>query len=195
MSALTDRPTGPTCEGLTMHPRHPRRTLRFAIGALLLAAPVLSSCGFDYATDRVNDLTPGHTNRDGSVDVINSLIVAGHPGSGTLIGLLVNNDVEHDAALTSVTSGPDDAAADMDELTIVAGGRADLRDAGIRIEGTFEAGQVYDVTLTFDDGEVVEADVPVVTECGQYDGYDDAPGADDAAGDAYSCEAEEAPEH
>ena len=40
-----------------MHPRHSRRTLRFAIGALLLA-PVLSSCGFNYATDRVNDITP-----------------------------------------------------------------------------------------------------------------------------------------
>jgi hypothetical protein len=195
MSALTDRPTGPTCEGLTMHPRHPRRTLRFAIGALLLAAPVLTSCGFDYATDRINDLTPGHTNRDGDVDVINSVIVAGAPDSGTLIGMLVNNNVKTDAALTSVTSGPDATEADLEDLTISAGGRAQLRDAGIRIDGTFEAGQVYEVTLTFDNGEVVEANVPVVTQCGQYDGYDDAPGADKAAADAYSCEPEEAPEH
>lgn len=195
MSALTHRPTGPTCEGLTMHPRHPRRPLRFAIGALLLAVPVLSSCGFDYATDRVNDLTAGHTNREASVDVINSLVVAGQPDSGTLVGMLVNNDVDADAALTSVTSGPDDAAADLEELTIAAGGRAELRDAGIRIEGTFEAGEVYDVTLTFDTGEEVELSVPVVTECGQYDGYDDAPTQGAESGEAYSCEAEEAPEH
>ena len=194
MTPLTHRPTGPTCEGLTMHPRHPRRTLRFAIGALLLAVPVLSSCGFDYATDRVNDLTAGHTNREASVDVVNSLIVAGQADSGTLVGLLVNNDVDTDAELTSVTSGPDATAADIEELTIVAAGRADLGDAGIRIEGTFEAGQVYEVTLAFDTGEEVELNLPVVTECGQYDGFDDAPeGA--ASGDAYSCEVEEAPGH
>jgi copper(I)-binding protein len=176
-----------------MHPRHSRRTLRFAIGALLLA-PVLSSCGFDYATDRVNDLTAGHTNRDASVDVINSLIVAGQPDSGTLVGMLVNNDVDTDAELTSVASGPDDTAADVDELTIPAGGRAELRDAGIRIEGTFEAGEYYDVTLTFDNGDEVELSLPVVTECGQYDGYDDAPADGADSGESYSCETEEAPE-
>jgi hypothetical protein len=178
-----------------MHPRHSRRTLWFAIGALLLAAPVLTSCGFNYATDHVNDLTAGHTNRDGSVDVINSLIVAGYPDSGTLVGMLANNDPENDSQLTSVTSGPDDTAAEFDPLTIGAGGRAQLQEAGIRIEGDFEAGTVYDLTLTFDDGDEVELSVPVVTECGQYDGYDDAPRAGGAAGDPYSCETEEAPEH
>jgi len=181
-----------------MQPRHPRRTLRYAIGALLLAAPVLTSCGFDYATDRVNDITAGYTTRDADVDVINSLIVAGHPDSGTLIGMLVNNDQDEDAELTSVTSGPDDTEADFEPLTVPAREGAQLQDAGIRIEGTFAAGTVYDVTLTFvkDDGDEIEVElaVPVVTECGQYEGYDDAPGAGRASGEAYSCETEEAPE-
>ncbi len=181
-----------------MHPRHPRRTLRYAIGALLLAAPVLTSCGFDYATDRVNDITAGHTNRDTDVDVLNALIVAGQPGSGTLIGMLVNNNdgADDDIELTSVTSGPDDTEAQFEPLTVPAGGSAQLQDAGIRIEGTFEAGNVYDVTLTFGDGGEVEVElpVPVVTECGQYEGFDDARGAGRASGEAYSCETEDAPE-
>jgi hypothetical protein len=175
-----------------MHPRHSRRTLRFAIGALLLA-PVLSSCGFDYATDRVNDLTPGHTNRDATVDAVNVLIVAGQPDSGTLVGLLANNLDDEDVVLTGVTSGPDDTEADVEPLTVPARGSAQLHDDAIRIEGTFEAGQVYDVTLTFDNGDEVALAVPIVTECGYYVGLDDADGA--APGDPYSCEPEEAPEH
>lgn len=175
-----------------MHPRHPRRTLRIALGALLLAA-VLSSCGFDYATDRINDITAGHTNRDGAVDVLNVLIVAGQADSGTLVGLLVNNDVETDIQLTSVTSGADQTAAETEPVVVPADGRAQLQDAGIRIDGTFAAGEVYDVTLSFDNGEVLELAVPVVTQCGQYEGFDDAPGA--ASGEAYSCDSEAAPEH
>lgn len=176
-----------------MHPRHPRRTLRLAIGALLLA-PVLASCGFDYATDRVNELTAGHTDRSASVDVLNSLIVAGQPGSGTLVGLLANNDIEEPAELTAVTSGPDDTPVEIEPVAIPPGGSAKLGDAGIRLEGDFEAGRVYDVTLTFGDGEVVDLAVPVVEECGMYDGYDDAPGAPRDAADAYSCELPEPPE-
>ena len=95
--------------------------------------------------------------------------------------------------LTGVTSGTDETEADLEPVTVPAGGSAQLHDAGIRIEGTFEAGEVYDVTLTFDNGDVVELAMPVVTQCGQYEGLDDAPGA--TSGEAYSCETEEAPEH
>ncbi len=178
-----------------MHPRHSRRTLRFALGALLLA-PVLSSCGFDYATDRVNDITPGHTNRDGAVDVLNVLIVSGQPDSGTLVGLLVNNDVDTDIQVTAVTSGTEQTAAEGSPVVVPANGRAQLHDAGIRIDGTFGAGEVHDVTLSFDNGDVVELAVPVVTQCGQYEGFDDAAGAaPSTAGEAYSCDSEEAPAH
>ncbi len=179
-----------------MHPRHSRRTLRLALGALLLA-PVLSSCGFNYATDRINEITAGHNNRDGTVDVLNALIVSGQPDSGTLVGLLVNNDADTDIQLTAVTSGADQTAAEAGPVVVPADGRAQLQDAGIRIDGTFGAGEVYDVTLTFDNGEVVELAVPVVTQCGQYDGLDDAAGAPagNTAGEAYSCDTEEAPEH
>ncbi len=143
-----------------MHTRHSRRTLRFAIGALLLA-PVLSSCGFNYATDRVNDHTAGKTSQEATVDAANVLIVAGQPDSGTLVGLLANNDIDKDIVLTGVTSGTDETEADLEPVTVPAGGSAQLHDAGIRIEGTFEAGEVYDVTLTFANGEVVElATVP-----------------------------------
>lgn len=182
-----------------MHPRHSRRTLRFAIGALLLAAPVLTSCGFDYATDRVNDHTAGSTDHGAAVDVLNALVVAAEPNSGTLLGLLSNND-DQEHALTSLT-GPEDAPVDFDEVEIPADGSAQLADAGVRIDGAFEAGDFIDLTLTFDNGDEVAIAVPVVTACGQYEGLDDAPatsGAEDdeatSHAEAYSCEAEEAPE-
>ena len=69
-------------------------------------------------------------------------------------------------------------------LVVPGRGSVQLGDAGLRIEGSFEAGLVHDVTLTFDNGEEVSLGVPVMAQCDQYDGFDDAPGA--PTGDPYS---------
>src|SRR3546814_14018682 len=60
-----------------------------AIGALVLAAPALSSCSF--ATDKVYTPGPGANDRSERVDVLNAVIVATKAGSGTLVPSLVNN--------------------------------------------------------------------------------------------------------
>ena len=75
-----------------MDRRLSRRKLATAIGALVLAVPALSACGFNYATDR--EYTPGNgpTTSDGVVDVLNAVIVADEDGSGTFIASLSNND-------------------------------------------------------------------------------------------------------
>src|SRR6478609_7881275 len=74
-----------------MDRRLSRRKLATAIGALVLAVPALSACGFNYATER--EYTPGNgTNyQHGVVDVLNAVIVAGEDGSGTFIASLSNN--------------------------------------------------------------------------------------------------------
>lgn len=171
---------------------HHRRTIALACGVLLLA-PLAASCGFDYPTDRVNELTAGATNRTKSVDVLNALVVAAGPGSGTFIATLSNNDDKESAALTSVSG---EAGG---EPLVVSGARVDLfpgaaanlaNEEGIRVIGDFEAGQVLPMAVSFDTGEQVEVDVPVVAACGQYAELDDAPEIEGQVVDVepYSCE-------
>lgn len=179
-----------------MHLRHSRRTLRITSGALLLAA-ALSSCGFDYATDRVNSLTAGTFDRSADVDILNAVVVSEHGGSGTLIGLLANRPGEsgvEPGVLTSVTSDVSEQAPKIEPVEVAPGAAVQLGEAGIRIDGDFEAGDFIDVTFTFENGEEVEFGVPVMTACHEYEGLDNAPGAPQD-GEAYSCETEEAPEH
>ena len=49
--------------------RLPRRS-RALVAAALLVAPALSSCGFNYATDRVDTPGAGVNDREKSVDVV-----------------------------------------------------------------------------------------------------------------------------
>ena len=53
------------------------RLLLSAATVVALAAP-LSSCGFDYATDRVYQPGSGANNRDGAVDVLVTEHLAAH---------------------------------------------------------------------------------------------------------------------
>ena len=179
-----------------MHPRHSRRTLRFTFGALLLAtAAALSSCGFDYATDRVNTLTAGTFDRSADVDILNAVVVSEYPGSGTLLGLLAQRaDVDEPGVLTSVTTNVSEEPPEFEPVQVPVGGSVQLSEAGIRIDGDYEAGDFIDVTFTFENGEEVVLGVPVMAPCHEYEGLDDAPGGP-SSGDPYSCEIEEAPEH
>ena len=69
----------------------PRRSLRLVAGALVLALPLLGSCGFDKATDRVYTPAAGTNDRDGDVDVLAAVVVAAQPDSGTFMASLANN--------------------------------------------------------------------------------------------------------
>ena len=74
-----------------------RRSTATALVAMLPLAAVLTSCGFDYPTDRVNTIAAGVNNRDASVDVLGARVVAWSDGRGRLIGTLVYNDNDADA--------------------------------------------------------------------------------------------------
>jgi len=179
----------------------PHLRLALASGALLLAVPALSSCGFDYPTERVNTVGAGVTEREGQVDVTGSLVVAGQPDSGTLIGALANNS-EEDISLTSL-SGGEKGALEADKfapIDIPGYGHVNLatlaeEDEAITVTGEFEAGDFVTATFDFDNGESITMEIPVMKPCYQLEGLDvsatDGAGEETEADPLYSCEAPE----
>ena len=151
------------------------RLLVSAATVVALAAP-LSSCGFDYATDR--DYTPGSgaNNRDGDVDVLSAVVVSAAEGSGTFIASLSNNGSEREETFTAVAGQDTDVTgAEFEPIAIPAGGLVNLAEpaAGIVVTGDFEAGDVVPMTVDFGNGERVSLNVPVVSdETGYWEGMD-----------------------
>lgn len=161
---------------------HLRRFLALGSGALLLIAP-LTACGFDPPTNRVNTIAHGATNRDASLDVLNAVIVSAEAGSGTMVTTLVNNDTEESATLeglqpiaNGVGDDPDAVSAfpEFAPIEVEPDGLVNLAqdDQGIAVEGDFTAGDVVSVGVQISGGQVLELDVPVVPNCGQYAGID-----------------------
>jgi hypothetical protein len=155
----------------------PRRSLRLVAGALVLALPLLGSCGFDKATDRVYTPGAGINNRGGDVDVLSAVIVSAQPGSGTFVASLSNNRADQAFQLTKVAGAGawSDLTIAPSDLTIdiVARGFVNLvNEDPITVTGDLTPGQVAELTLTFDSGDAVTMDVPVVYACNAYDGLD-----------------------
>jgi hypothetical protein len=152
---------------------HLRRTLALLTGAIALLT--LTSCGFNYATDRVYTPTTGVNDRDGSVDVLSAVIVSSEDGSGTFIASLANNDQDNPATFTGLE--PAEAGslkvAKFDPIEIPAGGLVNLaNEGGPHLKGDFKAGDFVAVKVQFESGEQAEMDVPVVPNCGYYEGLD-----------------------
>ncbi len=178
---------------------HLRRTRLLAAAALLLAAPTLASCGFDYATNRVNTIGEGVTDRSASVDVLGAAIVASTDGSGTFITTFSNNDEEADS-FVSLTGGGDVelTAGAFEPVEIPGGGAVNLVDTpGVRLTGDFGIGDFVSIVVGFEGGEQVTMEIPVVAPCYEYEGLDTAP-ASEASGstveEPYACEPAEGPE-
>lgn len=152
-----------------------RRSLVRAIAALALAAP-LTSCGFDYATDRYYTPAHGANHRDGVVDVLNAVVVSTEAGSGTFIASLANNSTEEADALSELT-GEGLTAAEFAPVKVPAGALVNLAEpaTNIKVEGDFEAGDYIEVELGFESGERAVLDVPVVPNSGDFAGLDGEP--------------------
>ncbi len=174
----------------------PRRPLRLVAGALVLALPLLSSCGFDKATDRVYTPGVGTNNRDGDVKVLAAVVVAAQPDSGTFVASLANGAATESATLTELAG-----AGESQDLTVgvvdppievAPRGFVNLADdGGITVSGDFEAGDFIELTLTFDDGDSVTIGAPVVYACDEYEGLDTSSETDEASPapqeDSYDC--------
>lgn len=145
--------------------------------AVLALAVSLSSCGFDYATDRDYTVAGGANNREGDVDVLSAVVVSKAEGSGTFVASLSNNDPDAEQSFTGVSGdeGASIEAADFDPITIEAGGLVNLADppAEVVLTGDFTAGDFVPLALDFGNGERVTMDVPVVPDdFGYWEGMD-----------------------
>lgn len=163
---------------------HRRTRAALAVGALLLAAPAITSCGFDAPTDRINTNGAGSTNRDGDIDLVGAVIVASRPNAGTLIATLVNGTDEE--VSFRALSGEGLTAAPFEALDIAAKRSINLAEgaregAGVTLTGDFEAGEFVTVALGFSSGETVTHEIPVVPPCYEYEGLDTQPGDEEAA--------------
>ena len=159
--------------------RKPQHRLALLVGAFVLAAPAVASCGFDMATDRENTIVNGVSDKDGVVDVLNALIVSGEEGSGTFIATLSNNSPDEAISLDSVSFGTSATVqvAAFDPIEVPAHGLVNLaNDAGIKVSGDFTTGAFISVSLGFDNGETADLKVPVVAEDDEYDGFDNGTG-------------------
>ncbi|HYH73056.1 MAG TPA: hypothetical protein VD764_07550 [Nocardioides sp.] len=151
------------------------RPLATAAAVLALAVP-LSSCGFDYATDREYSPAGGANNREGEVDVLSAVVVSAAEGSGTFVASLSNNqDEEQTFTGVSGDEGAAVTAAEFEPIAIAAGGLVNLAEppADILLTGEFEAGDFVPLSVDFGNGERIMLNVPVVAnDFGYWEGMD-----------------------
>lgn len=150
-----------------------RRSFALTTAAVALATTGLSSCGFDYATDRYYTPSVGTNDRDGTVDVLAAVVVSTEPGSGTLIASLSNGDLDKDVSLTELGQ-TDGTPVEFEPVVVGKGALVNLAEpaADLKLTGEFEAGDFIELALGFDNGERVVLDVPVVVNGGYYAGLD-----------------------
>jgi copper(I)-binding protein len=153
-------------------------------GALVLAAVTLSSCGFNYATDKVYTPAEGVNNRDSQVDVLNAAIVATEDGKGTFVASLANNETPtyENGKLTNVDDkltglagvGDTTLTADLKPVTVPGGGAVKLADGeGIPVTGdSIKLGDFVEVELTFENADPVTMKIPVVPNNRDFEGQD-----------------------
>jgi len=136
-----------------------------AAAAVVLTVPVLSSCGVNFGaqTDQVYNPAVGVSEHSGSVDVLNALVVSGSDGSGTVVATLVNNDQVNADQLKGV-SGQGLQVKMGGKTTIPADGLLNLATDG-KIFATGQdivPGKFVPLSFTFDRGNRVDVEVPVV---------------------------------
>lgn len=161
-----------------MLPLKLRRSTALTLGALLLGAPLLSSCGFNMATDRPYTPGSGVNDQTKSVDVLNAAIVSKADGSGTFIASFANNNPTQPVQVTGVAM--DAAGAPANSLSgaidVPAGGLTNLaqKNQGVALSGSFKLGDFVPLQISFSTGEQVRVEVPVVLDANQYAGLDTA---------------------
>lgn len=158
---------------------HRRSTATTAplLALLALLVGVLSACGFDYPTDRVNTIGAGVNDREGQVDLLGIRILAEADGQGRLIGALVNNEPEA-ASLDAVTDDTGAVTAEFSPVEVGPEGHVNLAtEVEIPVTGEFAAGDFVPLTFELSTGETATLDVPVVKRCYQYTAVPEPSGA------------------
>ncbi len=153
-----------------------RRSLALTTAAVALATAGLSSCGFNYATDRVYTPAAGVNSSGGVVKVLAAVIVSAEPGSGTFVASLTNGSETTAVSMTGLaaTEGTDITVAEFEPVVVPERGLVNLASppADLTLTGEFEAGDWVTIAASFDNGQRVELEVPVVSNSGPYEGLD-----------------------
>lgn len=174
-----------------MDRRLSRRNLALSIGALVLAIPGVSACGFNYATDR--EYTPGNGTNDlnGAVDVLNALIVSDEDGSGTFIASLSNNTQDEPISFDALSFGSNSTieVAPFDPIEVAPQGLVNLGDGqGIKVSGDIVQGDFIELSLAFSNGETADMDVLIVAADYEYTDLDNGTGVPAPAGTSAASE-------
>lgn len=153
---------------------HLRRSFAIMTAAVALATAGLSSCGFDYATDREYTPGAGVNNRDGDVKVLSAVIVSSQAGSGTFVASVASNSDEEVTMTDVALSGDGGTPAEFEPVAVKPGALVNLAEpaTNIKLTGDFGAGDFVKVSVGFDTGETVELEVNVVTNSGYYSDLD-----------------------
>ncbi len=170
------------------------RRLVPAAALLVIGAPALASCGFDYQTNQVNTISMDVGDRGGTLDVIGVVLVSAQPGSGTLSATFVNQSSEEAATVESVT-GTGEPVLDAPEFEPIEVEPLDrytaAEDGGITVVGDFVPGEFVPIEYAFGDGTTAELNVPVVPGCRQWEGVDTSSDTDSLQSEAANPELEE----
>jgi hypothetical protein len=152
-----------------------RRTLATASAGLALIA-ALAACGFNYPTDKVNQVTAGTNYRGGTVDVLNAAIVSKTDNLGTFIATFVNTSQKAPISVTSMAGdGTAISTITVDPFPVPPNGLVNLADGGgVPVQGTYRKGQFVTLSIQFDNGETATLEVPVVDDAGYWEGLDTA---------------------
>ena len=145
-----------------------RRLRTTVVAAILLAAPLLSSCGVNFDAQTDQDYMPGLgvNDRSGTVDVLHALVVSGSAGSGTVVAALVNNNQETPDRLVEVTG-----AADQGTQVTLSGGPLDIpadgalqlaNEGDVTVTGDrVAAGKFVTLSFAFENSETITVEAPV----------------------------------
>lgn len=157
-----------------------RRKIALLSSALVITAPALTACGFNWATDRENSTVAGANNRTGSVDVLNAVLVSSENGSARLVATFSNNSTDESATVTDVqgATGANDPKVtvtgfkpiDLDAYAMVAPVKDDTAGE-ILVKGDVERGGYVRLDFTFGDGSTEMVNVPVMAAWEEYDGW------------------------
>ncbi|WP_459980797.1 copper chaperone PCu(A)C [Nocardioides sp. AN3] len=137
-------------------------------GLVAVAAPLLSSCGFDYATDRPNVIANGGYYIYGDVQVLGARIIAPSEGTGTFVATISVDPQGENTKLTGV-SGDGITAGQFQPIEIKANSSVNLyTEGGVPVTGSFAAGDSVPLKLTFDNGDTIDLNAVVVKQCHEY---------------------------
>jgi hypothetical protein len=149
-----------------------RHQKALAAAAALLAVPALSACGVNFGaqTDQVYTPSDGENHREGTVDVLNALIISETPGSGRLIAGLSNNDTEGADTLSGVVGAGNSQGitVDMQPVEVPEGQLVQLASeetTPVFLSGDPEAlapGTFVRVTFQFANADPATLNVPVL---------------------------------